>query len=168
MNKERAIFYGGMAILSSVMAAGVIYSAIHVDYPRTQASLSSIKNMDHCGKRVISELVKSTRHLATNSEVSAAKQLCADVAQDRGLLVRAKQTGGSPYLLNAYTAAIAAGTPKGIATAIVHFDPNGLVHHVHSFHLIVPPHKYRTPYSMYSPEAISVRSKHNANLQVEE
>jgi hypothetical protein len=124
--------------------------------------------MDHCGKRVISELVRSTRHLATNSEVSAAKQLCADVVQDRVLLAHAKRTGSSHYLLNAYTAAIAEGTPKGIATAIVHFDPNGLVHHVHSFHSFVPPHKYRTPYAMYSPNAIFTRSKDNANLQTEE
>jgi hypothetical protein len=125
-----------------------------VEYPKMAASVSSIKKLNHCGKSVIADLVKKyTERLATNSEVSAASQVCSYIATDRVLLGKAK-INHNHYLINSYTYAINHSKPGDIAKQISNTEYKGHVYHVNSHHDSYGQHRFLTLYYMYSPTAI--------------
>jgi hypothetical protein len=140
-----------VALLSSVI--------LLVEYPKMTASVSSVKKLSHCGKGVITDLIKTyTGRLATNSEIYAASQVCSDVATDRVLLAKAKtKINNNHYLISSYTYAINRGKPGDIAKQISRMEYKGHVHHVNSYHYSNGPHQFLTLYYIYSPESIMDR-----------
>jgi hypothetical protein len=121
------------------------------------ASIVSVKSLNHCGQGVIADLIKKyTRKLATNSEVSAARQLCSDVAADRVLLAKAR-TNHNHYLVGSYAYAINRGKSGDIAKLMHYMDHGGVIRHIYSHHYSNREDQFLTPYYIYSPKAIMDR-----------
>lgn len=143
-----------------MLAGSMIYTDV---YPTMNASVSSIKKLDSCGRGAISDLIKTTGRLAKNDEVDAARQICSDIAVDRQLLAKAQQANKNYYLIKEYTQAMNNSSSTDIANRIYNAEYGGIVYHVNSSHRneFGPngPHQHWTIYHIYSPEAIIIRDK---------
>ena len=151
------------AFAAMIMLVGtMIYTDVH---PTMNASVSSIKKLDSCGRGAISDLIKTTGRLAKNDEVDAARQICSDIAVDRQLLAKAQQANKNYYLIKEYTQAMNNSSSTDIANRIYNAEYGDIVYHVNSPHRneFGPngPHQHWTPYHIYSPEAIRVRDKNH-------
>jgi hypothetical protein len=157
---------GFKPIIVCTPIAALIGLLLYAEHPSMNANVSSVKNLNHCGQSVVSDLIKThTGKLATISEVNTARQICSDIAADRILLTKAK-TNNNHYLIGAYTHAINNSKPRDIAKRIYYAEHGGIIYHVYSHYYrntFDYPRKYRTIYYVYSPEAIM--SRYNSHVK---
>ncbi|MGK9450305.1 hypothetical protein ACSSZE_03430 [Acidithiobacillus caldus] len=137
-NKKDFLFLATIILLTIGVFGCLIYFS---KYSGMTASMSSVRKLNTCGRKVIARVVDFDGVLATHSEVDAAKSICADLAADRKMLAQAKQDHNT-VLARYFAKAISFGSYQKIAQKIddsektnINGDENGVIGYVHDYHV---------------------------------
>ncbi|MCL4526483.1 MAG: hypothetical protein M1492_08310 [Gammaproteobacteria bacterium] len=118
-------------------------------------SINTFDRLSTCQKGIVQAAVKQSGQPADENVLKAANWICEAVATDRILLKKVQNTGGSPYLIRAYQAAIRLDQP---AVIVDQLDLNA--HNFSRTEAAFGPtfkQKFDWAYGMYLPDQIQHR-----------
>lgn len=170
--KRDFLLLAAIILLAIGVFGWMIYNS---KYPSMTASISSVRKLNTCGRKVVARVVDFNGVLATHSEVDAAKSICADLAADRKMLAQAKQDNNT-VLAKYFAKALSFGSYQKIAQKIddseeseLNGDEDGVIGYVHDYHIYHKLYKYGLSntffnrdsiYAIYAPDGI-LRRYHN-------